>query len=49
MRGTVWSVEDRCDATVTSVREGVVDVEDLVTGKDVVVRAGESYTARPGR
>ena len=49
VRGTVWSVEDRCDATVTSVREGVVDVEDLVTGKDVVVRAGESYTARPNR
>jgi hypothetical protein len=49
VRGTVWSVEDRCDATVTTVREGVVDVEDLVTGKDVVVRAGESYTARPKR
>jgi hypothetical protein len=49
VRGTMWTVEDRCDATVTSVKEGVVDVEDLVTGKDVVVRAGESYTARPGR
>ena len=47
VRGTVWSIEDRCDATVTTVREGVVDVEDFTNGRTVAVRAGRSYTARP--
>ena len=47
VRGTVWSIEDRCDATVTTVREGVVDVEDFTNGKTVAVRAGRNYTARP--
>jgi len=49
VRGTVWSVEDRCDATVTTVREGVVDVEDFAKGRTVAVRAGDSYVARPRR
>lgn len=47
VRGTVWQVEDRCDATVTRVREGVVDVEDFGTGRTVTLRAGQSYVARP--
>ena len=42
-------VEDRCDATVTRVREGVVDVEDFVAGRTVSVRAGETYVARGDR
>ena len=49
VRGTTWTVEDRCDATVTRVKEGVVDVEDFATGKTVTVRAGESYAARSKR
>jgi len=49
VRGTTWIVEDRCDATVTAVREGVVDVEDFGTGRTVAVRAGRQLVSRPGR
>jgi hypothetical protein len=45
VRGTVWNVEDRCGATVVRVKEGVVDVEDLDTGRTVAVEAGEQYVA----
>lgn len=45
VRGTVWNVEDRCDATIVRVREGVVDVEDLDTGRRAAVGAGEQYVA----
>ena len=47
VRGTEWSIEDRCDATVVRVRSGVVDVEDFATGRTVAVRAGESHVATP--
>jgi hypothetical protein len=46
VRGTTWSVEDTCDATITRVEEGVVEVEDLHRERTVLVRAGESYTAQ---
>ena len=49
VRGTEWTVEDRCDATAVRVRSGVVDVEDFGTGKTVAVRAGEVHIARPAR
>ena len=45
VRGTVWNVEDRCDATIVRVKEGVVDVEDLDTGRTLAVEAGERYVA----
>ena len=41
VRGTVWSVEDRCASTVVKVYEGVVGVRDLVTRAISEVRAGE--------
>lgn len=47
VRGTEWTVEDRCDATAVRVRSGVVDVEDFGTGETVAVRAGEVHVARP--
>lgn len=49
VRGTRWSVEDRCDGTLTRVSDGAVVVSDLVRGKRKVVRAGERYLARPRR
>jgi hypothetical protein len=49
VRGTRWLTQDTCDATLTRVRRGVVDVEDLTTHKRVRVRAGASYVARPAR
>ena len=46
MRGTVWTVEDRCDGTLTRVTRGVVVVENLRTGRTKVVRAGQSHLVR---
>jgi Ca2+-binding RTX toxin-like protein len=46
VRGTIWSVEDRCDGTLTRVERGAVSVEDFGTGRTRVVRAGGRYLAR---
>ena len=46
VRGTSWSLADRCYETAVRVHEGVVDVENLLTGETVTVRAGERYSAR---
>ena len=49
VRGTVWSVTDRCDGTLTSVAKGAVSVRDLVRRKTVLVQAGHRYLARTKR
>ena len=41
VRGTWWLVEDRCDGTLTRVREGRVDVRDLRLRKTIKLRAGK--------
>ena len=46
VRGTVWLTSDRCDGTQVTVRQGRVEVSDLVLHKKVLVRAGRSYLAR---
>jgi hypothetical protein len=46
VRGTIWTVEDRCDGTLTKVRRGRVAVRDFRLRKTIVVRAGKSYLAR---
>jgi len=46
VRGTYWLTTDRCDGTLTKVREGVVRVRDFTLGRTVRVRAGHSYLAR---
>ena len=48
-RGTTWLVQDTCTSTLTRVTEGVVTVRDNVKKKNVVVRAGKRYTAKPKR
>jgi hypothetical protein len=49
VRGTDWSVTDRCDGTLTQVRRGRVDVRDFKRRRTVSLRAGRSYLARaPG-
>jgi hypothetical protein len=48
-RGTVWSIADRCDGTLTEVNQGTVVVNDLVRHKNVTVRAGHSYLAKAGK
>ena len=47
VRGTVWLTVERCDGSLTSVRQGVVAVYDKVKKKTVLVRAGRSYLAKP--
>jgi outer membrane biosynthesis protein TonB len=45
VRGTAWTVADRCDGTVTRVSEGAVMVRDRHTGRRTLVRAGERHFA----
>ena len=47
VRGTFWLTADRCDGTLTRVRQGRVEVFDNVRRKKIVLRAGKSYLARP--
>jgi hypothetical protein len=49
VRGTKWTVSDRCDSTLTKVTRGKVAVRDFRRKKTVVVRAGKSYVARARR
>jgi hypothetical protein len=48
-RGTVWSLADRCDGTLTHVNQGTVVVNDLVRHKNITVHAGGSYLAKAGK
>jgi hypothetical protein len=51
VRGTEWLTTDRCDGTLTTVKQGVVSVRDFTRNKTVSVAAGKSYLApshRPG-
>jgi hypothetical protein len=45
VRGTVWSIADRCDGTLTHVTRGTVVVADFVRHVSVVVHTGHSYLA----
>jgi IPT/TIG domain len=45
-RGTVWSIADRCDGTLTQVNAGTVVVSDFVRHRSVTVRAHHSYLAK---
>ncbi|WP_157591869.1 choice-of-anchor Q domain-containing protein [Solirubrobacter soli] len=44
VRGTKWLVQDTCTTTTTTVKQGVVQVEDFVTHKKITVR--KKYVAR---
>jgi hypothetical protein len=45
VRGTSWLTADRCDGTLTQVRQGIVAVLDFRTKKTLLVPAGKSYLA----
>ncbi|HEY1274026.1 MAG TPA: hypothetical protein VGF25_03920 [Thermoleophilaceae bacterium] len=49
VRGTIWTVADRCDGTLTTVKRGRVAVRDFRRKKTVLVRAGKRYLARARR
>ena len=46
VRGTTWLTDDRCDGTLTKVRQGSVLVRDFVRRRNVIVRAGKRYFAK---
>ena len=46
VRGTRWTMTDRCGGTLTRVSEGAVDVKVRRTGRVVRVHAGETQFAR---
>jgi ferric-dicitrate binding protein FerR (iron transport regulator) len=48
VRGTQWSVADRCDGTLTTVKQGTVRVRDLRLKRTLTLRSGQSYLARRG-
>jgi len=43
VRGTAWTIGDRCDGTFISVQKDSVTVTDFVHHKTIIVRAGHSY------
>ena len=47
VRGTFWLTADRCDGTLTQVKQGQVEVLDLIKKKRVTIKAGQSYLAAP--
>ena len=49
VRGTIWTVADRCDGALTTVKRGRVAVRDLRRRRTIVLKAGKRYLARaPG-
>jgi hypothetical protein len=46
VRGTKWTVADRCDGTLTHVVADSVAVTDFVRHKTIILRAGQSYLAK---
>ena len=46
VRGTTWTVIDRCDGTLTKVRRGKVAVRDFRLKRTIVVKRGKRYLAR---
>jgi hypothetical protein len=49
VRGTIWSVANQCDGTLTRVKRGVVSVRDFHRRKTITLFTGQSYLAKaPG-
>jgi hypothetical protein len=46
VRGTIWTVADRCDGTLTHDITDSVSVTDFVRHKTIVLHAGQSYLAK---
>jgi DNA-binding beta-propeller fold protein YncE len=46
VRGTKWTVADRCDGTLTHDITHSVAVTDFVRHKTIILRAGQSYLAK---
>ncbi len=46
VRGTIWTVADRCDGTLTHDVTDSVVVNDFVRHKTIILHAGQSYLAK---
>jgi hypothetical protein len=46
IRGTIWSIADRCDGTLVRDATESVVVSDVVRHKTIVPHAGQSYLAK---
>lgn len=46
VRGTKWTITDRCDGTLTKVKRGKVTVEDFRLKRTIVVKRGKRYLAK---
>jgi hypothetical protein len=46
VRGTIWTIADRCDGTLTHDVTDSVAVQDFVHHKTIILHAGQSYLAR---
>jgi large repetitive protein len=46
VRGTIWTIADRCDGTLTHVIRDTVLVDDFVRHKTILLHTGQSYLAR---
>jgi DNA-binding beta-propeller fold protein YncE len=47
VRGTKWTIADRCDGTLTHDITHSVAVNDFVRHKTIILHAGQSYLAKP--
>ena len=47
VRGTKWTIADRCDGTLTHDITHSVAVSDFVRHKTIILHAGQSYLAKP--
>jgi hypothetical protein len=47
VRGTIWTIADRCDGTLTHDVTDSVSVTDFVHHKTIILHAGQSYLASP--
>jgi hypothetical protein len=45
VRGTIWTIADRCDGTLTHAIKDTVTVNDFVRHKTIILRAGHRYLA----
>ena len=47
VRGTIWTIADRCDGTLTHDITDSIAVTDFAHHKTIILHAGQSYLARP--
>ena len=46
VRGTIWTISDRCDGTLTHAIRDTVLVDDFVRHKTILLHAGQSFLAK---